>query len=135
MSALDRPAVRWIAAAVAIVFGIATVASGGRVLSGGEAARAVAGAVVPWVLWFNFAAGVAYVAAGLGLALRRAWAAPLALAIALASAGVLAALGVHVALGGAYEMRTAAAVVLRCVVWSGLAWLAWRLAAHQASSA
>jgi hypothetical protein len=135
MNALERPGVRRAAAALAIAFGIATLASGGRVLFGGEAARQAAGAVVPWVLWFNFGAGFAYVAAGVGMALRRAWAAPLALAIALASAIVLAALGAHAALGGAYEARTAAAMVLRCVVWIGLAWWAWRVAARPAARA
>jgi hypothetical protein len=94
VSAIDGRGVRVVAVAVAVAFGIATLASGGRVLFGGEAARQAAGAVVPWVLWFNFAAGFAYVAAGVGLGLRRGWAAPLALAIALACAVVLAALGV-----------------------------------------
>jgi hypothetical protein len=134
VSAIDSRGVQVAAAAVAVVFGIATLASGGRVLLGGEGVREAAGAVVPWVLWFNFAAGFAYVAAGVGFALRRGWAAPLALAIALASAVVLAALGMHAALGGAYEARTVAAMVLRCVVWMGLAWWAWRVAATQAAS-
>ena len=61
-----------IAALVAVVFGIATVFSGGRVLFGPEAARVAAGAVVPFVLWFNFVAGFAYVLAGVGLERRTA---------------------------------------------------------------
>ena len=51
------------AAIVAIVFGALTIISGGRALFGGVDM----GAVVPFVLWFNFLAGFAYVAAGLGL--------------------------------------------------------------------
>lgn len=49
------------AAIVAIVFGALTIISGGRALFGGVDM----GAVVPFVLWFNFLAGFAYVAAGL----------------------------------------------------------------------
>ena len=53
-----RPLSHSISAVVAIVFGLATVISGGRALFGG----ADMGAVVPFVLWFNFLAGFAYVA-------------------------------------------------------------------------
>ncbi len=116
------------AALVAMVFGVATVISGGRVLFGGDAARQAAGAVVPWVLWFNSAAGVAYIAAGLGLWLRQSWATRLSAAIAVASVLVFAAFGVHMALGGAYEVRTVAAMSLRCAFWIGMAWFAARSA-------
>ena len=51
-----------VAAIIAIAFGLLTLVSGGRALFGG----ADMGAVVPFVLWFNFLAGFAYVAAGLG---------------------------------------------------------------------
>ena len=40
-------------AVVAVLFGLLTVLSGGRTLFGGEAARLAAGAIVPFVLWFN----------------------------------------------------------------------------------
>ena len=68
-----------LAAIVAVLFGIATVASGGVLFGDGAEA---AGNYVPFVVWFNFLAGFAYVAAGLGLWLRRAWAPWLALALA-----------------------------------------------------
>ena len=48
-------------AVVTVLFGLLTVLSGGRTLFGGEAARLAAGAIVPFVLWFNFVAGFAYV--------------------------------------------------------------------------
>jgi hypothetical protein len=44
-------------AVMAVLFGLLTVFSGGRTLFGGEAARLAAGAIVPFVLWFNFVAG------------------------------------------------------------------------------
>jgi hypothetical protein len=113
-------------AAIAVVFGLMTIASGGRTLFGGEAARLAAGAIVPFVLWFNFGAGFAYVICGLGLWGRRRWAAPLAVAIAVATAGVFAAFGMHAWTGGAYQGRTVAAMALRTVLWAGIAWAAHR---------
>jgi hypothetical protein len=113
-----------IVAAGAALFGLATLVSGGRVLFGPEAARAAAGAVVPFVLWFNFGAGFAYLAAAYGLWRGRRWAAPLALGIALATLGVFAAFGLWVAAGAGYEPRTVAALALRSAVWLAVAWLA-----------
>jgi len=102
-----------IAAVVAVAFGLLTVREGGAVLFGGEAARAAAGNYVPFVLWFNFLAGFAYVAAGAGLWLQQRWSAWLALAILIGTVAVFAAFGVHVAAGGgvraAYGDRDGAA--------------------------
>ena len=110
------------AAVVAVVFGIATIRAGGSVLFG-DGAQA-AGNVVGFVLWFNFLAGFAYVAAGAGLWLRRRWSVQLALTIAAATVLVFAAFGIHVANGGAFEMRTVWAMTLRSVVWISIAMLA-----------
>ena len=122
------PRPRWLpgAALLAGAFGIATVISGGRVLFGPEAARAAAGRVVPFVLWFNFLAGFAYLAAAAGLWRARRWAAPLALAIAAATALTFLAFGAHVLLGGAFEARTVAAMSLRTAFWGLVAAAAWR---------
>lgn len=129
-----RPAQRdiWmrVIALLAIGFGLLTIKEGGATLSGDVAAVAAAGNVVPFVLWFNFVAGFAYVAAGAGLWQQRRWAAWLAIAIAAATALVFAALGVHVASGGAYELRTVAAMTLRLLVWSAIAAFAWRRLLH-----
>ncbi len=112
------------AAVVAIVFGVATIRAGGSVLFGDGAPAA--GNVVGFVLWFNFLAGFAYVAAGAGLWMRRYWSAQLALVIALGTLLVFAAFGVHVAAGGAFEARTAWAMTLRSTVWILIAALALR---------
>jgi hypothetical protein len=113
-----------IAAGVAVAFGILTVVSGGAVLFGGVPA----GATVPLVLWFNFLSGVVYVVAGAGIALRRPWAAPLAVALAAAIGAVFALFGLHVLQGGAFEMRTALAMALRLAVWIAIAAVAVRAA-------
>ena len=105
----NKARIRRIAGGVAIVFGLMTFASGGSTLLGGLEM----GAVVPFVLWFNTAAGVAYVAAGLGLWRGRRWAFPLSFAIFAATLIVFAGFGLHVAQGGAFEMRTVFAMALR----------------------
>lgn len=110
----------------AMVFGLMTLKEGGSVLFIDGAARAAAGAYVPWVLWFNFLAGLAYVVAGVGLWQQRRWAARLALAIAAATALVFVAFGVHVLAGGAYEQRTVLALALRTLLWAAIAGFAWR---------
>lgn len=110
------------AAGVAVLFGAATVASGGNVLFGSGAAAA--GNYVPFVVWFNFLAGFFYVAAGIGLWQRRRWAAWLAVALAVLTALAFAAFGWHVAAGGAFEMRTVAAMTLRTLAWTAIAGLA-----------
>lgn len=66
---------------VALGFGLLTIGEGGAVLLGDEAARVAAGNFVPFVLWFNFSAGFAYVVAGVGFWMQRRWAAWLAVAI------------------------------------------------------
>jgi len=128
MSELRRKRPVWatIAALVALLFGVLTVVSGGRVLFGPAEARAAAGNYVPFVLWFNVLAGFAYVAAGVGLWLWRRWAAWLALGIAVATLLAFAAFGLHVAAGGAFEARTVAAMTLRSAVWVALAAFALR---------
>ena len=115
-----------LAAGVAIVFGVLTVLSGGRALFGGVEARAAVGDAVPFVLWFNFLAGFAYVVAGIGLWLRHRPAVALSLLILAATALVFAAFGVHVLLGGAFEARTLGAMILRTGVWAAIYMIARR---------
>lgn len=115
-----------VAAVVAIVFGLATIRAGGRVLFGVPDAVAAAGNYVPFVLWFTFVAGFFYVVAGVGFWLRRRGSFLLAAAIAAATVVVFAAFAVHVATGGAWEPRTMAAMTLRSVVWIVLAFIAAR---------
>jgi hypothetical protein len=118
-------------AVVAVLFGLLTLLSGGRTLFGGEAARLAAGAIVPFVLWFNFVAGFAYVACGIGLWSRRRWSVPLAVFIAVATGLAFAAFGVHAWNGGAYEARTVGAMALRTMLWAGIAGTAYRALRHR----
>lgn len=121
------------AAIFAILFGVLTIISGGRVLFNAEA-RQAAGNYVEFVLWFNFGAGFAYVAAGVGLWRLKRWAVWLAGLIAATTLLVFAAFGLHILSGGSYEFRTVAAMGLRSIVWLIIAAAAWRSIANPASS-
>lgn len=114
-------------AVIAIAFGLLTIKEGGAVLFVDGAGRAAAGHYVPFVLWFNFLAGFAYVATGIGLWMGQRWAVWLAMAIAAATAITFVVFGIHVALGGSWEQRTRIAMSLRTLVWVGIATAAWRL--------
>ncbi len=124
--AKNKQITRYALAAVAVLFGLVTLKAGGTVLFGGEEARQAAGDYVPFVLWFNFSAGFAYILAGVGIALGHAHARWIAALIATTSAIVFVALGVHIAQGGAYEMRTVMAMSLRTGLWAAIAWTLFR---------
>lgn len=120
----QRGMIIWAISLVAVGFGLLTLKEGGGVLFGSDAARTGAGNYLPFVLWFNFLAGFAYVIAGVGLGLQRRWAVWLAVAIAVTTALVFGVFGVQVYLGSAYEQRTVIAMALRTLVWVAIAMIA-----------
>jgi hypothetical protein len=70
----DQSVGLWIVTIIAVVFGLLTIKSGGSVLFVDGIAREDAGNYVPFVLWFNFLAGFAYLLAGVGLFMQKHWA-------------------------------------------------------------
>lgn len=80
-------------AGIALLFGIATLVSGGNALFDLYRTETSTAKIVPFVLYFNFAAGFAYIATGAGLMLKRGWAPVSAVAIAAATAIVFLGLG------------------------------------------
>lgn len=131
MAKSERRFTTWAISLIAVGFGLLTLKEGGAILFGGESARAAAGDYVPFVLWFNFAAGFAYIAAGIGLLMMQRWAMWLAVAIAAATVATFAAFGVHIAAGGAFEYRTVVAMSLRTLVWVTIAFIARRRSARR----
>ncbi len=128
---------RW-AVALAVLagaFGFLTLKSGGEVLFIDGAVRQAAGQYVPFVLWFNFLAGFAYMAGAAGLALWRPWVVPLTIAITASTVVVFAALGVWIVIGEVFEIRTVGAMALRSLVWLGIALALRRNNPNSASSA
>ena len=111
-----------IAGVAAIAFGSLTLISGGSALFG----AVDMGAVVPFVLWFNFLAGFAYVIGGLLLMTGHRLALPVALTILIATATVFAVFGWRVFAGDAFEMRTVGAMTLRTLFWAAMVWVAMK---------
>lgn len=129
MHSVNKKRPKWVTplAVFAIFFGLLTLKEGGSVLFLDGAARKAAGNYVPFVLWFNFGTGFAFIAAGAGLWRMQRWSAYLAVFIAAATLIVFAAFGIHVLKGGAYEFRTVIAMTLRSFIWLTIAFAAWRL--------
>ncbi len=116
----------WIITVIAVVFGLLTIKSGGSVLFIDGIARENAGNYVPFVLWFNFIAGFAYLLVGAGLFMQKHWAVWISIFIVVATIVVFALFGLHILNEGMYEVRTVAAMSLRTVVWTLIAIFAYR---------
>ena len=127
MITIKRRAWVLITAIIAVVFGIMTIKSGGSVLFIDGEARRAAGNYVDFVLWFNFSAGFFYVATGIGMWLKKAWAPAAAITIAALTLLVFGAFEIHIYYGGEYEQRTVAAMTLRSVVWIVIAITGYRV--------
>lgn len=110
-----------ILAVIAALFGIATIVSGGNSLFDLHGTENSTAKVVPFVLYFNFVAGFAYIFTGVGLILKRRWAPLSAAAIAIATVMVFLGLGGWILAGNAYAMRTVVAMSLRTAFWLSLA--------------
>ncbi len=126
MTIRKRPVWVWVSVIIAVVFGVMTIKSGGSVLFINGEAILAAGNYVDFVLWFNFFAGFFYIAAGLGLWLKKSWAPMLAITVASLTILVFAAFGIHVFNAGAYEQRTVIAMSIRTLVWTAIAVTCWR---------
>lgn len=103
------------------IFGALSLKSGGEVLFVAGAGREAAGDYLPFVVWFNFLAGFAYIAGAVGLVQWRSWITSLAYTIAVLTIVVFLILGVHILMDGAFEVRTVGAMALRSLVWIGIA--------------
>lgn len=119
---------RWIkpAAVFGMIFGVMTIFSGGSVLFGPSEAQELAGNYIQFVVWFNFVAGIVYVAAAVGLWLNKNWAGPFAVFIAIATAMVALGFAIMVLRGAAFEMRTVGALAFRFSFWAVVAFFTQR---------
>ncbi len=128
----SSPGRKWLltlAAWTALIFGLMTIFAGGQALFGSPQARASVGQYVPFVLWFNFLAGFAYVGCAVAIFKRMAWASRLAVTITIATLLVAAGFAWHVSAGGAFETRTAIALLLRLSIWTLISIICIRFAA------
>jgi hypothetical protein len=127
MTIRKRPVWVWVTAIIAVVFGVMTIKSGGSALFINGEARLAAGNYIDFILWFNFFAGFFYIAAGIGIWLKKTWAPTVAITIAVLTLLVFGAFGVHILNGGEYEQRTVIGMSLRTLVWAAIATASWSL--------
>lgn len=113
---VSKPVIR-VLGGIAVLFGIVTLVSGGNALFVLHGIAKPTANIVPFVLYFNFAAGFAYIVTGAGLILLRPWSSSFALAIALATTVVFAGLGAWILAGNSFEVRTVVAMSLRAAFW------------------
>lgn len=120
-----RPVWVIIFSVIAILFGLATIKEGGTVLFT-EAGRLSAGHFVTFVLWFNFVAGFAYIAAGVTLFRLNSYSKHISIVLATSTTIVFILFAIHIFNGGEYEMRTVIAMTLRSALWISIAISAFR---------
>ena len=121
------PRPNWLTAMaiIAILFGVMTIKEGGTVLFT-ETGKLGAGNYVSFVLWFNFIAGFAYIMAGIALFRLKSCSRRLSTVIASSTLIVFIMFGIHILNGGAYELRTVAAMTIRSLLWIFIAVAALR---------
>ncbi|NOR62401.1 MAG: hypothetical protein GQ535_07920 [Rhodobacteraceae bacterium] len=113
----ERPLMITVLAIIAMAFGALTLFSGGRNLFD-AAVIAEAGNTIGFVLWFNFLAGFAYIAAAVLLWMWKLCGVRLSAVIAGATLLVFLAMGIYVIqFDGLYNGKTVGAMMLRSSVW------------------
>jgi len=112
-----RPMMITVLAIIAVAFGALTLFSGGRNLFD-DTVIATAGNTIPFVLWFNFLAGFAYIFAGYLLWQWKLCGVRLSAVIAGATLLVFLAMGIYIVqFDGLYNGKTVGAMVVRSSVW------------------
>jgi len=112
-------------AVVGMAFGAVSIIAGTRVLTGVDRPDYV---VLPWLVAYNVAAGVAGVVVGAGIWLWRRWGAPGAAILAGAHASILGVLVGMRLVGEAVATDSLAAMLLRSVIWLAIAGAARQVA-------
>lgn len=111
------PLVR-VSAAAGFVFGTLSVIAGTRVLAGVDRPDYV---VLPWLVGYNVAAGIAAAVAGAGLWWLRSWAVWLARTLAVLHGAVLILLLGRLVSGGSVAVDSVMAMLIRAALWGWIA--------------
>lgn len=111
---------------IVILFGLITLKEGGSVALNIGTARIDAGNYVPFVVWFNFLSGFVYIISGIGLWLKKTWAAKLSIFLLSSILAVYTLLFIHIFGGGLYETRTVFAMGFRSLIWGVTAFISFK---------
>ncbi len=106
-------------------FGALTVFMSSSVIFDLFGIRAKEGNFVPFIVWTNFFAGWAYLAAAYGFVTRQKWTAKLLGTFVVVLLVAFVALKMHIHAGGLYEERTVKAMMFRMTVTAVFAAIAY----------
>ncbi len=106
-------------------FGALTVFMSGSVIFDLFGIRAKEGNFVPFIVWTNFFAGWAYLAAAYGFVARQKWTAKLLGTFVAVLLVAFVALKMHINAGGIFEERTVKAMMFRMTVTTVFAAIAY----------
>lgn len=111
----------------AILFGLLTLKEGAQAIFVHQLRNSPEMTYVPFVVWFNFLSGFALIVTGVSFLLNQSFTRKIAVSTAAASWVCFFTLIAFIAMGGAHSERTPIAMTLRTLIWTGLAWGAYRL--------
>ena len=79
--------------------------------------REASGNYVPFVVWSNFFMGFAYILAGIGIWLNKAWTKSLTIGIVAITVLTFLIFGLHILMEGVFELKTVKVMTIRSLFW------------------
>ena len=113
---MKRPILRYVFAAVLLLFGALTLFLSTSVIFDLFGVRAREGNYVLVVVWANFIASILYVLAAVGVIAQRHWPAKVLLVAVVVLVGAAIVFAWHVHSGGPYEQKTIGALAFRTLL-------------------
>ena len=113
---MKRPILRYVFAAVLLLFGALTLFLSTSVIFDLFGVRAREGNYVLVVVWANFIASILYVLAAVGVIAQRRWPAKVLFAAVVVLVGAAIVFAWHVYSGGIYEQKTIGALAFRTLL-------------------
>lgn len=113
---MKEPILRYVLAAVLLLFGALTLFLSTSVIFDLFGVRAREGNYVLVVVWANFIASILYVLAAVGVIAQRRWPAKELLAAVVVLVGAAVVFAWHVYSGGLYEQKTIGALAFRTLL-------------------
>ncbi|MBK6754204.1 MAG: hypothetical protein IPG69_11590 [Flavobacteriales bacterium] len=113
---MKGPILRYVFAAVLLLFGALTLFLSTSVIFDLFGVRAREGNYVLVVVWANFIASILYVLAAVGVIAQRHWPAKVLLAAVMVLVGAAVVFAWHVYSGGIYEQKTIGALAFRTLL-------------------
>lgn len=122
---MKQLATKYLPAFILAAFGGLTIFMAGSVIFDLFGIRAKEGNFVPFIVWTNFIAGWAYLAAAYGFVKEKKWTFGLLISFLVVLIAAFVGLKMHIEAGGIYEERTVKAMMFRMGVTTVMAIIAF----------